>query len=350
MKRILLVLVLVVAGMFYAPPSRAHAIGNSITVSPAQVDLELSTSDSAKQTTFTINNSYNVPVVLSIELMGIDEQSGRIIPSPDIDQNLLPATHLAQTILTIPEQSSATVSLTITNSVSLSPGGHYGTIVFTQQKVGDKELNFTQAISAGLFVVKRGGQLREVDATSFATRALPFQIPSSAQISIKNVGNVHVIPRAAVLVYTKNGTLVAKSVANLESRRILPSKQFDEKVIVTQVKRLWWPQKLKVVFEYRADSIEEAKYGEKSIMYVPAYTAPLLLLLVCILWLVARRKVRNRRKRTEPAKVNSFGDDALIEETASSAETINAVQKTIPRKSKKRSKKPKKIVVEELET
>lgn len=350
MKRLLSFAALIFISFMYLPIASSQAVGNSITISPAQLDIELGVNDTERQANFTIGNSYNVPVILNIELKGIDQQSGRIIPSDDVDQGLISSVRLSQTELTIPEQSTATISLVVTNPSSLSPGGHYGTIVFTQRKSGDKEVSLTQAISAGLFVVKRGGQLREVDNTLFKTRTLPYQIPSSAQITIKNVGNVHVIPRASILVYTKNGSLVAKGVANTDSRRVLPGRAYEEKISLSQVKRLWWPQKLRVVLEYRADNIEEAKHIEKSILYIPSYVVPAGCVVLLLFVLLVRRKTHGRRKKKATQVVlESLGDEILIEQ-ATPPEPINLVPKTIPRKSKKRSKKPKKISVDTLET
>jgi len=346
MKRLVSSLILLVFGLISVPIPKALAVGNSITISPAQVDIELSTTDATKQTTFTIGNSYNVPVVLSIELMGIDQQAGRVIPSADIDQSLVDSVRLSATELTIPEQSAMTVSLIITNSSQLPPGGHYGTIVFTQRKTGNEEVSLTQAISVGLFVVKRGGQLREVDAGLFTSRSLPFQIPSSSELSIKNVGNVHVIPRAGVLVYAKNNDLIAKGVANTESRRVLPGKTYEEKITIQHVKKLWWPQKLKIVLEYRADGIEEAKTISKNIVYIPAYVVPVSICIVLLMIISVRYKLTHKKKKRIPQAIELLGEESLLGQSAVTAESIVTVKQTIPNKPKKRVKKPKKIEVD----
>jgi hypothetical protein len=175
--------------------------------------------------------------------------------------------------------------------------------VFTQQKFGDKDVNFTQAISAGLFVVKRGGQLREIDTTTFKTHAFPFQIPGKADVIMKNIGNVHLTPRASVLVYDWRKTLVAKGIANNQSRRVLPGKEFQDTFKIVQSKKLWLPQKLKVVFEYRADSIEEAKYVTSTQLYIPPYLFVIVAVALIGAAVIGKRKLKKRKQRRAKQRV-----------------------------------------------
>lgn len=345
-KLVLSLLCITVAALLGVGHARAE--GNTITISPAQVDIELATTDAQKNASFTVTNTYNVPVELSVELKGINQEAGLIIPSDEVDPMLADSVKLSQTLIAIPEQSTATVSMVVTNGKALSAGGHYGTIVFTQRKSADSQVNFTQAISAGLFVVKRGGQLREVDATSFSYKRLPFQIPSSASVTIKNIGNVHVIPRYAVLIYGKDNLLVAKGVGDIDSRRILPDKELDEKVVIKQSKALWLPQRLKVVLEYRSDGIEESKQIVKTMLYIPPYIVPLMIVVLGCITLLVRR---SWRRRTRKSHIESFAaephrvDEPQVPIAEPSSSPITAKKK----KTKKSSKKAKKISVESLE-
>jgi hypothetical protein len=238
--------------------------------------------------------------------------------------------------------------MVVTNTKALSAGGHYGTIVFTQRKTGDSQVNFTQAISTGLFVVKRGGQLREVDATAFTLRKLPFQIPSSGEVTIKNIGNVHVIPRYVILVYGKDNTLVAKGVGDLDSKRILPDKELTEKVKIIQSRSLWLPERLKVVLEYRSDGIEESKRIEKSFLYIPPYTVVVIGLLFSVVVLLIRRGWR-RRKRTSHIEKFGIAAETIIVASEPDDGVPLPPKITSNKKSKKRPKKSKKISVKALE-
>jgi hypothetical protein len=350
MKRPILLVMLFFVVFIGFSSHKVHAEGNSITISPVQVDIEVSTTDTEKRSSFTISNSYNVPVELSIELKGIDAAAGLIIPTETIDEGLASTVRLSATQIIIPEQTTSTVTLVITNSNLLSPGGHYGTVVFTQRKVGDRDVNFTQAISAGLFVVKRGGQLREVDASKIIYHNVLFQIPTSAQLTLKNIGNVHVIPRGSVLVYDHSGELIAKGIVDAESKRVLPGRELKDRVTIHQTRRLWLPQELKLVFEYRADGIEEAKFVEKHVLYIPAYVVPLALFIVLVFILIVRKKLKKRRPRV---KLSTFGE--LVEETVVAVAPLEEPQQTetstksIKKTSKKRTKKPKNISVNVLE-
>lgn len=335
MNKKFLLLALLLATSFY--PVGVSAEGNSITVSPALVDIEFSPDDTEKVTTFTLDNSYNAPVDITVELQGIDQQSGKIIPTADVDIGLLGAVRFSETLVTIPERSSRTVVASFQNLDSLSPGGHYGTIAFTQQRVADKDVSITQSVSVGLFLVKQGGQIRDVSVTTYRLKNIPFQLPSATLTEIKNVGNVHVVPRASVLVYDHSQNLVAKSIINEDSRRILPGSSLQSETKFVQTRRVWLPQKLTIVLEYRADGIEQIKQLTITKYYIPPYIFFVTPLILIGSGLLAKKYLlRSKLKK-------------LRQETGSeSDETIIKVRRGKSTKSPKSS--PKKIVVKTIDT
>ena len=332
MRKYFAIIVVVLASLFLPAPT-VSAEGNTVTISPASVDIELSQDDSEKVTTFTVTNSYNVPVELTIDLQGIDQQGGRIIPTDQLDPGLVDSVRFSDQLLIIPDNSTKTVSVTFVNSSSLSPGGHYGTIVFAQKKAGDSEVNITQSVSVGLFLVKRGGQIREVKVNTFRLNQLPYQIPSATLTGIENTGNVHITPRASVLVYDWRDNLLAKSIVNEDSRRILPAKELVSETKIVQSRRLWYPQRIKIILEYRGDGIEEIKQLTLSKIYIPAYIFIVIPVLVgsFVFFLRKRKSWRKRSKRS-------------LQTEQSTLEGVRIAVRRIE-KSDKPSKSDQKIVV-----
>ena len=320
-----------------------------ITVSPAQADIELGVGQVSTTTSFLLTNTYNVPVELSVELKGIDEESGRIIPSGEVDSHLASALHLSKTSLVLAEGASVNVDVEVQNQKELSAGGHYATLVFTQQKVGDQTVSVREAVSVGLFIVKRGGQLRQLDLTSYKLLSYPLQIPARADIEIKNSGNVHLIPRASVMVYDSKNNLVAKGVANEDSRRLLPGKALQDFARVRQVRHLWLPQKLRVELQYRADGIEEQQTVIKQIYYVPLYlllvAAGVIVTIIVIIRFVRRRKARRKKitPSTQPVALEAATEDTV---TVSKPVRRPSKKKKSTKKTKKSTQKPTESSIE----
>jgi hypothetical protein len=335
-KRLASLVFIVLAGSTLLASMPVRAEGNSVTISPASVDLEFGQDDTQKVTTFTLANSYNVPVDISVELQGIDQQGGRIVPAPDADSSLSSVVRFSETLVTVPDKASKTITATFTNTDSLSPGGHYGTIVFAQKKVGDSEVNITQSVSVGLFLVKRGGHIRDVRVNSFRLSQLPYQIPGAAFAEFENVGNVHITPRASVLVYDARDNLVAKSIINEDSRRILPGKTYQSETKIVQSRRLWLPQKMTIVLEYRGDGVEEIKQLKLTKLYIPGYFMIIPFLLAAIIVPIVRGKFKRRHTNNRRLAVTE------------SNETSIPVRRI--KSSKSEPSKPQKIVVKTNES
>jgi hypothetical protein len=315
--------------------ARAEQTKNTIVLEPSLVDLELAEDEGLRQTAFTIKNGYDVPVELSVLLQGIDEQRGVFLPVSDLAEQLSSSLKLSETQIIIPERSSRVVYMTITTPL-LAPGGHYAALVVTQQKIGNSDVAIKQSISAGLFMVKRGTLVRSVEPKQISYGRTFWGKPDSADITLKNVGTVHVIPRASVTVY-RGDTLVSKGVFNIDSRRVLPGRELQGTIPLQDVGATWWPGRLKVVFEYRADSAEEFRYSETMVWHIPPRFIVAGLASVAVLWMLivlAKRTLKRPRK----AKVSKTPQTALDEEGQ------RIVVRRIPGKPK-----PKKITVRDEE-
>ena len=332
MKKLLLALFLglLLSG---APTAHAQQQKNTITLEPALVDINLEQGEGEYKTAFTLKNSYSVPVELSAQIKGIDEQAGIFIPDGDPDEQTINALKLSDSTITIPENSSAVVYMII-NAELLSPGGHYATFVVTQEKIGTSNVAIRQSLSAGLFIVKSGGQVREVEPGDISYTRTLFGMPKSASVTLKNVGNVHIIPRASVAVY-KGDTMLAKGIYNSDSHRVLPGRQYQEEVPINGVARTWLPTKLKVVFEYRADSVEEYRYSETFVWYVPpVFVLSIVLGVVLVLVLVSSfRKHKNKKRRFQKKpRNNPFAAQEEVSDD-SDAEELRITVRRVPKNS-----------------
>ena len=84
-----------------------------------------------------------------------------------------------------------------------------------------------------------------------------WRLPSSLSLSFSNEGNVHVVPRGAVLIKNSAHKTVAKGIINPESSLILPGHKRTYKVSLASQKQFLWPGRYSVEYTYRFDGIDK---------------------------------------------------------------------------------------------
>ncbi len=254
----------------------ARAEGATITVSPAVSDIVISESDAQKNVMYTITNSYDHPMVVNAELKGIDEQGGRMLPVGDLAEDLRPAVSLSTEQFEVGANSQFFLTLFVRNTADLSPGAHYATLKLTSGTDTDQTIGVRPVLSVGLFIVKDVAIKRSVELKDFRYSHSLFSVGGSALVRLKNTGNTFMTPRASLTV-TAGDHVVAKTVFNENSVRVLQGKEYTETTHLTQLSQLWLPTRLKAVFLYRADSTASFERVETNVWYVPPATIIVLL-------------------------------------------------------------------------
>lgn len=284
---------------------------NSLTVSPARLDYTLKESQGAasiQSKEVTISNNYDVPLRISAQLRGIDEAANLIVPSGAVEKSLEAAIALSETDITLAARSTQTITVQVTNVPDLKPGGHYATILLTPVPAAftniSSQPSLRSSLSISLFIVKQidGAQaLLNIEALSFSRNL--FSIPDSVSVNVKNQGLVHGVPRAVVSVRSSDGlTELFKGIANQQSLTLLPGRQAVYDVALTSLpaSRLWVPQRLQLIAQYRFDGSAEAQSLTRSFWYVPPGYL-LLLPLVLVLGWYGLRRVRLLLPRAQSA-------------------------------------------------
>lgn len=321
------------------PAARADELGNTLTITPASVDVELAQNESQRKITFTLKNSYNVPIALSVELRGIDDISGAIVPANELPGELAAAFSLSESEFVVPEQSTYFLTLTVQNNEMLAASGGYITLLVTQRRDGGERVTFQQSLSVAVFISKKEGQIRRVELNEFTAPTGLFSVLGRAEVSVKNTGNVFLVPRAVVSVTDKQGELVAQGVANKDSRRVLPGKIYQETIRLRLIKRVWLPGKLRVTLGYRADGIEEVQLSSREYFYIPPQSMFLVGVFGILLYGILRLIRKFRRRRT--ARLH-----AMAELPRRQAKLIN----DIGMRAKPVKKTPKKRKIKVLES
>ena len=284
-------------------PATVHAaapttsVSSGINISPAQLKFNVGSTANSQVFPLTITNNYNAPVSLSAAFSGIDENANLLIPSGTLDPSFASALSISQTAVTIPAHTAKILNVQATNLNSLAPGGHYATLVLTQQDVGGTRLSIKGAVSITIFVVKNPGAYQSIALSGVSTNHWLFRLPTTASLGFNNTGNVLVVPRASVLIFDHSGNrLLQKGVGNIQSYQLLPGNQLQTSVKVSSLANTWLPQKVRMEIIYRADGASQLSTATGSFWYIP----PVYLLLLTPLGWYVWRKIDRYRRRGHP--------------------------------------------------
>jgi hypothetical protein len=328
---------------------------NQIIVTPAFIAVELSDANKQQKTQIAITNTYASNVDLIAELKGIDEIGGKLVPSGDIEPTLSQSISLSKTDFVAPAKETFILEVEVRDSDSLSSGGHYASLVLSQKPKPGQQSAYTSQISISMFIVKLGGERRNVEAKIIGSNQGIVRIPSSVTIQFTNTGNTHVTPRSSVLVSSNSGLVVAKGIANTGSQPLLPGKSLTSNVMIKQTHFLWTPQRLKQVVSFRVDGSNSVKQSQTYFWYVPPVFLLALALLPIVLvigYRLIKIAIKNRKKlfsklpkrkktlKKEAAK-NELVAEAIATEFAPSEQEVLEVHVHLD-KSKKSAIKTKK--------
>lgn len=190
----------------------------------------------------------------------------------------------------------------IENRESLSPGGHYGALVFkniSPSRSGVPNVAINQILSSLVFVKKTGGAVYglELASVEYGNHWLGFETRVTPRF--KNPGNVHVVPRGEVRVIDPLGRLTYRGVVNEGSTIILPETFRAYPLKLFAVEKAILPGYYVLELDYRYDGRDEKERWSEQFLYIPPlFWVGLALIGVLIVVFFWRRR-RNSLPRSE---------------------------------------------------
>lgn len=223
-----LLLAFVLSMMIGAVPIRA----TGVVVEPAFQFITLSNEQNHAEIQVRLTNqtdSSQVFKLSTIDIRQLDE-AGRIglVDKPIVDSQYALAQYLqlAETQIELTANETREVVVKVQNSISLSPGGHYGAVLAEVVSSGSEgEQVVVPAVSAIILVHKVGGELFHLNLKRIILPDIWFALPKSVQLQFENHGNVHVIPRGQVMLIDMLGRRVAEGTINEGSLVVMPETQ-----------------------------------------------------------------------------------------------------------------------------
>lgn len=260
--------------------------GNSLGVSPAIMEMVLTPGETVKKSIKIFNNSNRpLPIKASVrDFLPVDD----IVIDESVSAKSWVQIEPADFILE--PQKVREILLTISPPLSAEPGGHYASIFLNPVLPEGMGVNGPQALArisvSQLFLVK--GEIREkmVLERILAPSLVWGKKDIPIEISLKNEGNVHSLPRGGIVVF-KDGK--AEESLALDSKIVLPRN--SSKIELAFQPKRFGKYRLVTNLSYGAENrLMETKNLE--IIVLPDYWQIILVvcLTVVLFWVIIKRE------------------------------------------------------------
>lgn len=285
-----------------------------IAVSPAIVTVTLNKTDETQVAYIGVKNYYTTDVTLSAELKGVDPDTASLAPTKEPDANLAKQVNITPAVFTLPPQGSINIQISVTNSDTLSPGGSYAALLIKPTGDMADDVGLQPAISANLFIVKEQGARRQLDVVQVGLSRLLWELPTRANITFANTGNVINVPRGLITISDHSQNVIyKKGIINEGSLSIWPSKQITLDVPLQTLSKKWLPGRRTVLLQYRSEDATTINSYSVNILYIPTLYGLVPLGLALGTWLFLRYRRRPIRQTlsapTRPAVTAPLGSN-----------------------------------------
>lgn len=240
-----IVLRLVLPSAIFAQTEQATP--SAIIVTPTFQEIVITASDSAKQGSVVVSNQTDQQQTFEIFAVAIDQvdSQGNITlsdkPLSGTNDPFLADVEILEPQVIIAPKQQQVIPFTVKNSVGLSPGGHYVSLLI-RAKSELVEQSATQsvlpAIASLLLIRKTGGEQYNLflRALRFPHQGLWWSLPEVATLTFENQGNIHTIPRGEVKITDLFGRVVSEGTINEGSQFVLPRTQRELRVPLRQIR------------------------------------------------------------------------------------------------------------------
>lgn len=343
--RAYLVLFAILAILIAARASTAQATGG-LSIGPflQEVTLAEGQAESNFMVTVTNTTATELPLRLSVVDFGAADEAGGVDFLPSADNlerryGLASWMRLEKDVLVLKPGTSQQVKVTVDNRESLSPGGHYGAVVFRMDTASSSgeiqpKVNFTKAVSTLVLAKKLGGEKRSITLSNATWSGPPFLLPREVKLRFLNNGNIHTVPAGDVTITDTFGRVLSKGPLNPASTIILPESLRVYQVKLSEQGTLWLPGWVTVTTRYRVT--EAGSYTISSSSFFIA--TPRSVFVVAVILLVAFMVIRYRHRGIRHAQTVVKQTHHAVKKTTKKVVAHRAKKKVTRHSSKHKHK------------
>ncbi len=286
-------------------PSWADAAGFTVTPMIQEVILDEGETGEMYLATVTNETENLATFELSVLDFGSLDESGGIAflgATGELEEKYALASWIEPEASEVTLQSGETrsIKVRIENRENLSPGGHYGALIFKNTSAARPDtpsVAINQIFASLVLVKKTGGAKYSLELASLEYADRWFRFERTIAPRFQNAGNVHVVPRGEVQVTDPIGRVVYRGILNEGSAIILPETFREYSLRLFSVERAFLPGYYSLDFSYRYDGRDEKTHWSKSFFYFPAFPSLATVVIVLgaglLIWF-RRKKARSR--------------------------------------------------------
>lgn len=288
-------------------PSRVYGVENSLTLSPAYIDVVVKEAQEEKEISFYITNNTVKPI--SLDLFSIDfrqkDEFGAIgflgKDTKDYSYSLSSFLSFKNPNVEIAPGEKEKIDVIIKNREDLTPGSHYAAVVARQRIEEGQKPAVSQAISGLVYVTKQGGERYNLSFKKFSypSSLVSFAYPSTAFLTLQNDGNTYLIPYGTVEIFDIFERKIQKGIINTSSSRVFPQSIRQIPVYFKEI-NFSFPISVNTVKIQGRDLLNKTKFSYSEV-YV--YINPWFIVFIVLMPLgivVYRRVIKKRIKKTAP--------------------------------------------------
>lgn len=293
-----------------APP-----LSGGITVAPAYVTAQVGSKQPQTSVTVGVRNNFNTPITISAGVSDINIHNNSLVLANNLASSLSDIITISPTQAEINPGSSINFIVTITNKSSLSPGGHYLSLLLSQTSSdinnATPKLSLKPAVSATIYLIKEDGALRSVKVTKVRLSRSIFSVPKQVDVTFYNNGNVVTVPRGVVSISdrSRDGKIYAQGVVNASSIPLQPKSSVTFAVALKSFAPFSLLERYHLNLIYRPDGIDKTSSITQTFWYISKSAIFLgLILLLCTSLFIHRPSRKyilaeiNYRWRRRPVK------------------------------------------------
>lgn len=290
-----------------ASSARAQIPGEGLTISPPILELTVKPGETANQTIRVTNPTKSLievyPTVMNFHAAS---EAGEPAFTPASDEeakfSLANWIKFKQTKLALTPEQVVDFNYQIIAPEDAEPGGHYGVVFFATQPPESKpdlsQVSISSMLGSLILAKVPGAIVEKGFLEKFSTNKFYFKLPTTFEIKIANLGNVHFKPKGDIQIKGLSGAELARIAVNQAAGNVLPdsTRKFEERWEKKGITIGRFTARLSLVY----GEAEKTLDGETVFYVVPLWAiiaaAVLILLVILLIVMIVRR--RKKRKKS----------------------------------------------------
>lgn len=282
---------------------------SGITVTPAVNRIDLVPGQSEVNYNISVINNTSAKATLRaqpVDFKSLNDSGGiAFINSTSRDVNYKYGLSKWLTIepqeFTVGTNKSQVLTVKITNSQDLTPGGHYAAILFQNQNDranrGETHVDVNQVVSSLVFIQKLGGEKYNLSLRPIKQSTAWFNLPSIAKLFFTNTGNIQSAPYGLVTILNSSGNEVARGQINTDASMVLPDSTRYFRTEINKTSRSIWPGYYTLRATYHPDGAKkDIKVAETKFLYI---NLPFVLLTIFVVASICYFSLKIYKKRSQ---------------------------------------------------